>query len=156
MEAKKNLTETFDVNIISASIYYKDDKRYVKLVFDKSFPGISKNDNDEYVETSINAVTFPYHVFMYKMEQTLKGFKLYVSAWEEKREYHYTGTALTAFLTDAKIRVVRTKYTPEDTYIDNDGFKRHYAGVKYNTDICVVALAKRAQDVFNNTYVDLL
>lgn len=156
MDAKRNFTESFEVKVISASIYHKDDKRYVKLVFDTSFPGISRNDNDEYVETSINAVTFPYHVFMYKMEQTLKGFKLYVSAWEEKRGYAYTGTALSAFLADAKVRLVRTKHTPEDTYIDADGFERHYAGVKYDTDICIVALAKRAQDAFNSTYADLL
>lgn len=141
---------TINTKVSSVRVYATGDSIRYRVVFFDTFPGIIKNENDDYVESEVNYVDFIPSVIIAQAIELIPGLSLLYNKKKEQAirtgESNGFGAAeLLVILADAKITFEREKFDVGDEYTDaNDVVYQHeHAG--YRTTIKEIVVRDRIQ-----------
>lgn len=141
---------TISAKIVSIRVYSNGDSIRYRVIFDQTFTGMVKNDNDEYVEEQVNYIDFVPSVLIAQCLDIIEGLSLLYNKKKEQglRENGQSGfgaAELQVVLKGAKIALERNKFEVGDEYQDADGNVHQHEHAGYSTSIAGITVADRIQ-----------
>lgn len=141
---------TISAKIVSIRVYSNGDSIRYRVIFDQTFTGMVKNDNDEYVEEQVNYIDFVPSVLIAQCLDIIEGLSLLYNKKKEQglRENGQSGfgaAELQVVLKGAKIALERNKFEVGDEYQDADGNVHQHEHAGYSTSIAGITVAGRIQ-----------
>ena len=141
---------TINSKIVSIRVYSNGDSIRYRVIFDQTFTGMVKTDNDGYIEDQVNYIDFVPSVLIAQCLDIVEGLSLLYNKKKEQglRENGQSGfgaAELQVILKGAKIALEREKFEVGDEYTDGDGNVCQHEHAGYSTTISGITVTDRIQ-----------
>lgn len=141
---------TINAKVVSIRVYSNGDSIRYRVIFDQSFTGMVKNDDDNYTEEEVNYIDFIPSVLIAQCLDIIEGLSLLYNKKKEQglRENGQSGfgaAELQVVLKGAKTALERNKFEVGDEYQDADGNVHQHEHAGYSTSIVDIQVSDRIQ-----------
>lgn len=146
---------TINAKIVSIRVYSNGDNIRYRIIFDQTFTGMVKNDDDDYTEEQVDYIDFVPSVLIAQCLDIVEGLSL---LYNKKKEQglRYDGQSgfgaaeLQVVLKGAKVTLERNKFEVGDEYQDADGNVHQHEHAGYSTSISDIRVTDKIQDKLDN------
>lgn len=142
---------TIIAKIVSIRVYSNGDSIRYRVIFDQSFTGMVRNNDDDYTEEQVDYIDFVPSVLIAQCLDIVEGLSLLYNKKKEQGlrsdgQSGFGAAELQVVLKGAKITLERNKFEVGDEYQDADGnvYQHEHAG--YSTAISDIRVTDKIQE----------
>lgn len=142
---------TITAKIVSIRVYSNGDSIRYRVIFDQSFTGMVRNDDDDYTEEQVDYIDFVPSVLIAQCLDIVEGLSLLYNKKKEQGlrsdgQSGFGAAELQVILKGAKITLERNKFEVGDEYQDADGNIHQHEHAGYSTAINDIRVTDKIQE----------